>query len=110
MAGKWIRLDKMLGNMGYGSRSEIKKAVKLGRVTVNGVKAADSGLQVDPEAAKVEWDSDIVVYRDVVYFMMNKPQGVISATEDSRDKTVLDLLVPQDRLLEPFPVGRLDKD
>jgi 16S rRNA pseudouridine516 synthase len=107
---KRIRLDKMLGNMGFGTRSEIKKAVKQGRVAVDGQNVKDSGLQVDPESQTVQWDGEDVRYKDVVYLMLNKPQGVISATEDSRDRTVLDLLEPEDRLLQPFPVGRLDKD
>ncbi|MFC4778585.1 pseudouridine synthase [Paenibacillus sp. GCM10023252] len=105
-----MRLDKLLAHTGYGTRSEIKKAVKQGRVTVNGELAKDSGLTLDPFAAEVTYDGERVSYRDTIYLLMNKPPGVISATEDSRDRTVIDLLEPQDRLLEPFPVGRLDKD
>jgi 16S rRNA pseudouridine516 synthase len=107
---KRIRIDKLLAHMGLGTRSEIKKAVKLGKVTVDGLVVKDSGLIVDPETNLVAFDGDPVVYKDVVYFMLNKPDGVISATEDSRERTVIDLLEPQDRLREPFPVGRLDKD
>jgi 16S rRNA pseudouridine516 synthase len=109
MADK-LRLDKLLSNMGYGTRSEIKKAVKQGAVTVDGVRAKDPGMQIDPRAQAVEWEGERVVYRDVVYLMLNKPQGVISATEDARERTVLDLLKADDRVLNPFPVGRLDKD
>ncbi|WP_028610334.1 pseudouridine synthase [Paenibacillus harenae] len=107
---KRIRIDKLLAHMGLGTRSEIKKAVKQGKVTVDGKPVKDSGLIVDPDQAQVAYDGEIVVYRDVVYLMLNKPQGVISATEDGRERTVIDLLEPEDRLLEPFPVGRLDKD
>lgn len=107
---KRIRIDKLLAHMGLGTRSEIKKAVKLGRVAVDGKVVKDSGLIVDPEEAKVAFDGAPVLYQEVVYFMLNKPQGVISATEDGRERTVIDLLEPQDRLREPFPVGRLDKD
>ncbi|WP_020616904.1 pseudouridine synthase [Paenibacillus daejeonensis] len=107
---KPIRLDKLLSHMGYGSRSEIKKAVKQGKVTVNDRLVKDSGLNVDPENDEVYWQDTRVMYRDVIYFMMHKPQGVISATEDTRERTVIDLLQPEDRLLKPFPVGRLDKD
>ncbi|PZD96037.1 16S rRNA pseudouridine(516) synthase [Paenibacillus sambharensis] len=107
---KKIRLDKMLANMGLGTRSEIKKAVKQGRVTVEGKAVKDSGLQVDPFHERVELDGEAVSYRETIYLMLNKPQGVISATEDTRDRTVLDLLEPEDRVLAPFPVGRLDKD
>ncbi|MFD1953404.1 pseudouridine synthase [Paenibacillus thailandensis] len=107
---KKMRLDKLLSNMGFGSRSEIKKEVKLGAVTVNGVVAKDSGLAVDPDADDVRFRGETVIYRDTVYLMMNKPPGVISATEDGRERTVIDLLEEEDRLLSPFPVGRLDKD
>lgn len=105
-----MRIDKLLAHMGLGTRSEIKKAVKLGKVNVDGQVVKDSGLIVNPDGAVVVFDGEPVVYRDVVYFMLNKPQGVISATEDGRERTVIDLLEPQDRLREPFPVGRLDKD
>ncbi len=105
-----IRLDKLLAHMGYGTRSEIKKAVKQGKVLVNDKVAKDSGLIIDPKLATVVFEGQTVVYRDVVYLMLNKPPGVISATEDGRERTVIDLLEPEDRLLSPFPVGRLDKD
>ncbi|HTG71389.1 MAG TPA: pseudouridine synthase [Candidatus Udaeobacter sp.] len=107
---KRMRIDKLLAHMGLGTRSEIKKAVKFGKVNVDGQVVKDSGLIVNPDVAEVVFDGEPVVYRDVVYFMLNKPQGVISATEDGRERTVIDLLEPQDRLREPFPVGRLDKD
>ena len=107
---KRMRLDKLLSNMGFGTRSEIRRAVKQGVVTVDGVIVKDFGLILDPEAADVRFDGEKVVFREVIYVMLNKPQGVISATEDSRDRTVIDLLDPNDRVLQPFPVGRLDKD
>ncbi|RXZ82339.1 rRNA pseudouridine synthase [Paenibacillaceae bacterium] len=105
-----MRLDKLLAHMGYGTRSELKKAVKQGRVTVDGKQVKDSGLVLDAHAAVVCWDEQLVRYREVVYFMLNKPQGVISATEDYRERTVIDLLDAEDQVLQPFPVGRLDKD
>ncbi|WP_138753297.1 pseudouridine synthase [Paenibacillus sinopodophylli] len=108
--GKRIRVDKLLAHMGLGTRSEIKRAVKFGLVQVDGRLIKDSGLIVDPDSNEVKYDGTPVVYRDIVYFMLNKPQGVISATEDSRERTVIDLLEPNDRLRDPFPVGRLDKD
>jgi 16S rRNA pseudouridine516 synthase len=107
---KKIRIDKLLAHMGLGTRSEIKRAVKLGKVTLAGNVIKDSGLIVDSETTEVSYEGTPVVYRDQVYFMLNKPPGVISATEDGRERTVIDLLEPQDRLREPFPVGRLDKD
>lgn len=109
MAAK-LRIDKLLAHTGYGTRSEIKKLVKQGKVTVDGKLIKDSGLLVDPEVNIVEYEGERVMYRSVVYFMLNKPPGVISATEDFRDQTVIDLLKPEDRLMDPFPVGRLDKD
>ncbi|HZG57161.1 pseudouridine synthase [Paenibacillus sp.] len=104
------RLDKMLGHLGYGSRTEIKKYVKEGRVLVNGAKAKDSGMQIDTNRDQVTFDGATVEYREFIYLMMNKPAGVVSATEDRRDRTVVDLLTPAQAAFEPFPVGRLDKD
>lgn len=105
-----LRLDKLLAHAGYGTRSEIKKAIKAKSVYVDGQVVTDSGLIVKPEQQEIMFNGDRVHYQSVIYLMLNKPQGVISATEDGREKTVIDLLEPKDRLLEPFPVGRLDKD
>lgn len=105
-----MRIDKLLANMGYGSRKEIKELVKAGQVLVNGVKIKDVKQHVDPHADQVECQGEQVVYKEYVYFMLHKPQGVISATEDVRDKTVIDLLDAKDRIFNVFPVGRLDKD
>ncbi|NIK67466.1 pseudouridine synthase [Paenibacillus sp. BK720] len=107
---KKMRIDKLLSHTGYGTRSEIKKLVKQGKVTVAGKVVKDSGLLVDPELDEVAFDGERVLYREVIYLMMNKPPGVISATEDRRERTVIDLLEPEDQLMDPFPVGRLDKD
>lgn len=104
------RIDKILGNMGYGSRSEIKKMVKQGRVTLNGSVVKDSGIQCLPQSDILEVDGEAVRYREFIYLMMHKPQGVISATEDLREKTVIDLIPDEYLIFEPFPVGRLDKD
>lgn len=105
-----LRIDKLLAHSGCGTRSEIKRYVKAGMVTVDGKTVKDSGLIVVPSEQVIAFQGELVHYRSVVYFMLNKPQGVISATEDSRDTTVIDLLKPEDTLLKPFPVGRLDKD
>lgn len=107
---KTQRIDKTLVHLGYGSRSEIKKWVKQGRVTVNGVVVKDSGIQCDPYTDRIEFDGEGIVYREFVYVMLHKPPGVISATEDARERTVLDLLTPELRVFDLFPVGRLDKD
>lgn len=105
-----IRLDKMLGNLGYGTRSGIKSLVRQGAVTVNGERVKDPGMQIHPEQDQVMLDGERIVYRDTVYVMLHKPAGVVSATEDNRDRTVLDLLDPEVTVFSPFPVGRLDKD
>jgi len=108
--GAKLRLDKMLSHLGYGSRSEIRKYAKEGRIAVNGRKAKDSGEQVDPQKDEVVFDGALVRYREFIYLMMHKPAGVVSATEDTRDRTVVDLLAPEQAAFDPFPVGRLDKD
>jgi 16S rRNA pseudouridine516 synthase len=105
-----IRLDKMLGNLGYGTRSEIKSLVRQGAVSVNGARVKDPGMQIDPKRDQVALAGETVQYRDTVYVMLHKPAGVVSATEDTRDRTVIDLLEPDFVVLSPFPVGRLDKD
>ncbi|MBB6674335.1 pseudouridine synthase [Cohnella nanjingensis] len=107
---KTMRLDKMLGNLGYGTRSGIKQLVRQGAVTVNGARAKDAGMQIDPERDEIQLDGERVVYRDTVYVMLNKPAGYVSATEDARDRTVLELLPEELSVFSPFPVGRLDKD
>ncbi|NUU80263.1 pseudouridine synthase [Paenibacillus xylanilyticus] len=107
---KTQRLDKILSHMGVGTRSELKKMVKQGRILVDGKTVKDSGIQVNPETNVIEADGERIVYREMIYLMLHKPPGVVSATEDNRDRTVLDLLRKEDRIFEPFPVGRLDKD
>lgn len=104
------RLDKVLSNMGWGSRAELKKRVKQGAITVNGKMAKDPGMHIDPLQDQIEVDGERVEYREFVYLMLHKPPGVVSATEDTRDRTVMDLLDPSYRVFQLFPVGRLDKD
>lgn len=105
-----MRLDKMLGNLGYGTRSGLKALVRQGAVTVNGVRVKDPGMQIDPHADEVVLEGERIVYRDTVYVMLHKPAGFVSATEDNRDRTVLELLPEDLSVFSPFPVGRLDKD
>lgn len=107
---KTQRLDKILAHLGYGTRSELKKLIKQGRVTCEGKVVKDSGLQCDPHADVIELDGERIFYREFVYLMLHKPPGVISATEDARDRTVVDLLPVEFQVFSPFPVGRLDKD
>ncbi|CAM3150215.1 pseudouridine synthase [Filibacter tadaridae] len=105
-----MRIDKLVSNMGFGSRKEVKQLLKKGAVRVNGETVKDAAFHIDAEKDEVTILGERVVYREFIYLMMNKPQGVLSATEDSRDETVIDLLDTENRHFEPFPVGRLDKD
>lgn len=105
-----MRLDKFLSNGGVGSRKEVKQILKKGGVQVNGVVIKKPEFQVHEVADHVTVYGEEIVYAPFVYIMMNKPKGVVSATEDRRDQTVIDLLEPWMQAYEPFPVGRLDKD
>ena len=105
-----MRLDKFLGMMGCCTRSEAKRIVRSGGVSVNGAVAKAVDMAIDPEQDRVVFLGSPVVYRQYVYIMMNKPEGVVSATEDGRDRTVLDLLPPDARRAGLFPCGRLDKN
>ncbi|MFF5994205.1 pseudouridine synthase [Lysinibacillus sp. KU-BSD001] len=105
-----MRLDKLLANMGYGSRKEVKQLLKEKAVTIDGAIVKDAAMKVDPETQDVSVYGERVVYTEFIYLMMNKPPGVISATEDRYDETVIDLLDPLAQHFKPFPVGRLDKD
>ena len=108
-----MRLDKYLADMGCGTRSELKAAVRKGRVSVDGAVIRDPGYAVT-ENACVDYDGRRVAYQAFVYVMLNKPAGVITATEDPRTQTVLDLLTGDDgqgtMRRDLAPVGRLDKD
>ena len=105
-----MRLDKYLVACAVGSRTEVKNFLKSGRVTVNGKKEKSAKLQINEDTDEICFDGQKLDYEEFVYYMMNKPQGVISATEDSKHKTVLDLLDDLARSKEVFPVGRLDID
>ncbi|KAA6481660.1 pseudouridine synthase [Bacillus swezeyi] len=105
-----MRLDKLLSHSGYGSRKDVKKILKNGAVRVDDRIVKDAKEQVDPDSHEVTVYGEPVNYQEFIYLMMNKPQGVLSATEDSRQQTVVDLLDPEFLRFEPFPVGRLDKD
>lgn len=105
-----LRIDKMLANLGYGSRKEVKQLLKSGAVKVDDVVVKDAKQHVDTTNQMVTLNGEVIEYREFIYLMMNKPQGVLSATEDSVGETVIDLLELEDQVYEPFPVGRLDKD
>lgn len=105
-----MRIDKLLSNIGYGSRKDVKKLFKDKLVLVNGVAVDNGKFHVDPNKDVIIVAGEEVHYKEFIYLMMNKPSGVISATEDLRDETVIDLLEIEDAVYQPFPVGRLDKD
>jgi 16S rRNA pseudouridine516 synthase len=105
-----MRIDKLLANLGFGSRKEVKGLLKTGAVKINDAVVKDAKQQVDPNNETVTLNGEVLEYKEFIYLMMNKPQGVLSATEDHRDETVIDLLELDDQVYEPFPVGRLDKD
>lgn len=108
--GFLVRLDKLLANMGLGSRREVKELIKKKRVTVDENIARNGRIHVDPEQAIIKVDEALVTYQKYIYIMLNKAKGYISATRDAKEKTVIDLLPKKFRHFEPFPVGRLDKD
>ena len=105
-----MRLDKLLSNMGVGSRKEVKALLKKKQVTVNGIVSKDSGEKIDPNKDEIAVNGEIIRYQQYIYLMMNKAPGYISATTDKREKTVIDLLGEDVQHFKPFPVGRLDKD
>lgn len=104
-----IRLDKYLSEMGAGTRQEVKQYIRKGRVMVDGETALRPEMKVDETKVCVTLDEHKIGYASYVYYMMNKPAGVVSATEDKKEKTVIDLIEGQKRK-DLFPVGRLDKD
>jgi len=104
-----LRLDKYLADMGVGTRTEVKQMIKKGLVSVNDEAVKKPELKIDTDSDSVVVNGKEVRYVEYEYIMLNKPQGVVSATEDNRDKTVLDLIVDKERK-DLFPVGRLDKD
>ena len=105
-----VRLDKLLSDMGIATRSELRAMIKSGRVTVDGRAVTAPETKVDGEVNAVCLDGQALSYRKYRVYMMDKPSGVVTATEDRREKTVLDLVSPEMRRMGLFPVGRLDKD
>ena len=105
-----MRLDKFLGITGCCSRSDAKRIIRSGGVSVNGAVAKSADMAMDPESDTVTFCGQRVIYRRYTYIMLNKPEGVVSATEDGRDRTVLDLLPSEIPKANLFPCGRLDKN
>ena len=105
-----MRLDRFLANSGVGTRKEVKDLLKKRGIKVNGVTVTDGSTRIDENSDAVEYKEKKIEYKPFIYIMMNKPKGVISATEDERHRTVLDLLENKYRTYSLFPVGRLDID
>lgn len=104
------RLDKIISNTGRASRREVKQLIREGRITVDGIPARSAEDKYDPDCVRICVDGEAVCYAAHHYIMMHKPAGVLSATEDREQQTVLQLLTAQEQKLGLFPVGRLDKD
>ena len=104
-----LRLDKMLAHCGYGSRKEVKSYIRKGEVLVNGEIVKNDDFKVDSEKDEVIVFDENVNYLNKVYIMLNKPDGVVSATYDPYKQTVIDL-IPEYASYKIFPVGRLDID
>jgi 16S rRNA pseudouridine516 synthase len=105
-----MRIDKLLANMGYGSRKDVKILLKQGVVRIDDQPVKDAKRQINLETERVTVQGEVVEYKPFVYLMMNKPAGVVSATEDKVESTVIDLIDPSYAHYDLFPVGRLDKD
>ena len=105
-----MRIDKLLSNLGIGTRSEIKKMIKQKQIKINGELVKNGKNQLDPDSAQVTINDQPVAIQLTKYLMLNKPQNVITATEDASQRTVLDLIAKNDRVKRLAPVGRLDKD
>lgn len=105
-----MRLDKFLVDCALGSRTEVKAFLKAGRITVNDHVEKSPKRQVDEKVDQISFDGEVLEHEMFVYYLLNKPQGVISATEDDQHRTVLDLLDEKAQRKEVFPVGRLDID
>ena len=105
-----MRLDKFLADMGLGSRKEVKGLIKKGTIEVNGQVVKSDKAQVNEFEDTVTYLGEIIAYQKDFYYILHKPAGVISATQDNHDQTVIDLLEDQDYREDLFPVGRLDKD
>lgn len=104
------RLDKIISATGKKSRREVKDMVRQGRILVDGKAAASADMKIDPEKTQILLDGELLHYEKFTYIMLHKPAGVLSAVEDRKQKTVLDLLPLELQKRGLSPVGRLDKD
>ena len=104
-----LRIDKYLADAGFGSRKDVKGLLKAKQVTINGETCVHAEEKLEPAQDVVCVQGKMVVYESFSYYMLHKPQGVVSATKDAHEKTVVNLITEQKRR-DLFPVGRLDKD
>ena len=104
------RLDKIIANSGTLSRKEVHRLIKSGAVSVNGITTKDRGFCIDPETAEIKINGQAVSLEKYVYIMLNKPEGVVSATTDPTEKTVVDLVPTEFKKKNLFPAGRLDRN
>lgn len=105
-----MRVDKFLALQGLGSRSQLRQVLRAGRVQVDGIPARDGAMSIDPQAAHVTLDGEALPYRASLHIMLHKPAGYITAAEDPRHKTVMDLLPAYAAAMDCMPIGRLDID
>lgn len=105
-----MRLDKLLGQAGYGSRNQVKKLIRSRQVYVDGVLAEQDNLNVDASLQTITVSGKELEHAPEVYYLMNKPSGVVSARKDKEHQTVIDLIRPEDQREGLYPVGRLDRD
>ena len=105
-----MRLDKFFSEQKILSRKEVGERLKKGQITVNGEIVKKGDLKIDENNDEIALNGKVIKYQKYVYVLLNKPAGYVSATEDNRDKTVIDLLPPELQKLDLFPCGRLDKD
>ena len=108
--GQRMRLDRLLATLGEGTRTQVRELVRAGRVTVDGVRARDAGMQVDAGSSAVCVDGRQLAYKSVRHVMLCKPQGVLTAARDPKQRTVMELLPPLYAAMGCMPAGRLDKD
>ncbi len=106
---KLFRLDKFLCDQGIGTRSEVKNFIRKGYVTVNRVPQKSPDIKINPKEDEISFNGQSLIYQEFYYYMLHKPAGVITATRDANEQTVMSLLKENQRA-DLFPVGRLDKD
>ena len=105
-----MRLDRFLTHLGVASRTEAARAARAGEILVDGVPQKRADISIDPTRQQVSFRGEVLAYTEFVWLMMHKPAGVLSATEDGKGKTVIDLLPERLQKRDLFPCGRLDKD